>query len=279
MERPGRSGGGQTSGTPSFYEHWHFENNRMQPTSIGIGTTSTGSALSTANTPASDWSKVKFALDYGSANNDGNVQTETISVGGSVMGQTFTYDCLNRLTQVSEANGFTQSYQEGCHATANPTRSGAAWTQDYLYDNFGNRAVMLGESVLVSNATPQASSSSQMPYDGSNHWTGVGVSYVDSNNLATGNMTKVNGLVLTYDAENRLTKVVNGSQTVTFTYDGNGRRVTKGGSDGDHDNFGLDVRVRCLRVDGGGIWQPGSDSLRDVFSDGRASGEHAFDDG
>jgi YD repeat-containing protein len=42
-----------------------------------------------------------------------------------------------------------------------------------------------------------------------------------------GNMTSRNGATLTYDAENRLKSVTQGSQTTTFTYDADGQRVMR----------------------------------------------------
>ena len=44
---------------------------------------------------------------------------------------------------------------------------------------------------------------------------------------AAGNMISRDGDILTYDAENRLRSVTTSGQTVTFTYDGDGRRVLR----------------------------------------------------
>jgi RHS repeat-associated protein len=73
--------------------------------------------------------------------------------------------------------------------------------------------------VPATSFTPQTSGST-VPYIG-NHWVGAGY------DLA-GNMTSVSTQVLTYDAEGRLLTLVDGtSVTDSFTYDGDGRRVTK----------------------------------------------------
>jgi YD repeat-containing protein len=119
------------------------------------------------------------------------------------MTQNYTYDLLNCLTQAQE---------------------GSAWTPSYLFDAFGNRALSLSSQYAgAANATPLAASSSSMPYDAYNHWTGAGVS-TDND----GNLTAVNGQTMAYDAENRLTQVAGGtSGTISFTYDGTGRRVVR----------------------------------------------------
>ena len=67
------------------WEHTSF-NNRLQLILIGLGTSGT------------DSSTLKLDYTYGSTVNNGNVQTQTITIGGTVMSQSYVYDALNRLS-------------------------------------------------------------------------------------------------------------------------------------------------------------------------------------
>jgi len=55
---------------------------------------------------------------YRVTNNNGNVVTQTITIGATVMSQSYGYDAVNRLTSATETG---------------------AWTQTYDYDRYGNR--------------------------------------------------------------------------------------------------------------------------------------------
>ncbi|MDQ3744168.1 MAG: hypothetical protein M3444_07285, partial [Acidobacteriota bacterium] len=76
-----------------LWEHTNF-NSRLQPTQIGLGTSST-----TSETLQLDYS-------YGTANNNGNVRTQTITVPGMTQPyvQSYEYDELNRLKSAEEVN-------------------------------------------------------------------------------------------------------------------------------------------------------------------------------
>src|SRR5262249_43901174 len=76
------------------WEHTTF-NSRLQPTEIGLGTSSTDSSL------------LKLNYTYSNSNpaihdNNGNVLTQTITIGSTVMTQTYGYDALNRLSSATE---------------------------------------------------------------------------------------------------------------------------------------------------------------------------------
>ena len=74
-----------------------------------------------------------------------------------------------------------------------------------------------------------------MPYNARNHWTAAdpnGTSgYDGAGNMLTGNLASASQQSLIYDAEERLTQweatTSGNTTTVTFTYDGDGRRVKK----------------------------------------------------
>jgi RHS repeat-associated protein len=113
------------------------------------------------------------------------------------MVQTYTYDQVNRLLTAGE---------------------GAAWTQSYGYDIFGNRWV----SGYVPNTalTPTASNH----ISATNNRLVMGLSRYDG----SGNLDRdAAGSTFTYDGENRqVTANVNG-QPATYSYDGDGHRVMK----------------------------------------------------
>lgn len=106
-------------------EHTSF-NSRLQPTLIGLGTSTT------------DSSTLKLDYTYGSTANNGNVQSQTITIGATVMSQSYGYDSLNRLQTASE-------------------NSGANWSQTYGYDRYGNRWVSASTGYTLSSLTPQSS--------------------------------------------------------------------------------------------------------------------------
>jgi len=87
------------------WEHSSF-NGRLQPLQIGLGTSS------------GDSSVLQLDYTYGGTNNNGNVETQTITVGAMVICQSYTYDKLNRLWTATEPG---------------------AWSQNYGYDRYGNR--------------------------------------------------------------------------------------------------------------------------------------------
>ena len=118
---------------------------------------------------------------------------------------------------------FTQNYGYDAANRLQEAHESSNWNQTYLYDAVGNRAVQTpGSSIVVSNATPQAASASTLPFNSSNQWT-------QSTYDSAGNATAAGGLTTTtYDAENRMTSVLNSvtSQSVSYGYDGDGHRVT-----------------------------------------------------
>jgi RHS repeat-associated protein len=147
-----------------------------------------------------------LSLGFGFYGN-GNVQSQTITRPGLSVTQTFGYDGANRLSSASEAN----------------------WNQTYVYDNVGNRAVLPG-TVLSSNDTPQTGSTTYVGFGANNHW-GL-ANYDGAGNATLWNTTSSIYKTLNYDAEGRGTLWQAWSNStvtssVSLTYDGDGRRVTK----------------------------------------------------
>src|SRR4029079_16908668 len=102
-----------------LWEHTNF-NSRLQPTQIGLGANQTStSALGLDYT---------YGFAHGSVldttKNNGNIQSQTISVAGATIKQSYLYDGLNRLVSASER----------VNAETTPR-----WTQSYSYDRWANR--------------------------------------------------------------------------------------------------------------------------------------------
>jgi len=150
---------------------------------------------------------------YNSGANNGNVTGHTIQRSSGLaasLTESYSYvDPANRLSSATEAG------------SASPTPP----NQTYLYDAFGNRAVQAGSWVPNPALTPQSVTEFTK-----NQWKG---STGNHGYDGAGNQTQLaNGTgafgVFTYDGENRLlTANLYNEGTVTFAYDGEGRRVQK----------------------------------------------------
>ena len=182
-------------------ESWTFGTPQLQPTQLVASLSGTG--LGT-------WS-----WGYGSATADnGNVMSAgiNISAGEVNASQSFTYDALNRLKTANEG----------------------AWRQTYVYDRFGNRAVLAGAAPIYipgTSWTPQVSSDTPAAaaalFTG-NRWSGTGVQYDGGTANGAGNTTALPGFGFSYDAENRMvTATPSQGAATTYVYDGDGRRVQK----------------------------------------------------
>lgn len=92
--------------------------------------------------------------------------------------------------------------------------STVAWSQQYVYDRYGNRHAVIGNNAQSFNIN---SAKNRLPdFD---------FSYDEAGNLTKDDL----GNSYVYDAENRLTKVFNGDNSLVaqYFYDGNGWRVKK----------------------------------------------------
>jgi RHS repeat-associated protein len=124
----------------------------------------------------------------------------------------YTYDAIYQLTQVSQANNTTESYN---------------------YDAVGNRTASLGVSSYTTNASNELTATSNGSYT------------YDSNGNTLTKTVGSDTTSYTWDFENRLTSVTlpNSGGSVTFKYDPSGRRIYKSSSAGtsiyayDNDNL------------------------------------------
>ena len=211
-------------------------NVRLQPTQIGLGTaTATGSLTATGPTPTAGLLLLDYS--YGAGSNNGNVLSQRIRVGDSLnQNQAYTYDALNRLKTAAESG------------------SGAAWSQTYAYDRYGNRRVTAGASHGSNQAlTPQSTADIAA---GTNRLAGTkGVNTVAYD--AAGNLkADWAANAFKYDGDNRLVafdKAMGTDSDTTYSYDGEGRRVRKvvGGSSGVTTTYVYNVGASCWRSSGG----------------------------
>ena len=168
---------------------------RAQPTGITV-TTGTATPLT-----LNYWYCPGKANSCGGANgNNGNpLYAQILTSAGLNLSQTFGYDKVNRLTSAAETGGSSE------------------WSQTYLYDAWGNRAVTAGY-IPYPYATPNA-----LTQYANNRWNGTGAGY----DLG-GNQTALTARTFTYDGENRLlTSTQPGMGAIAYAYDGEGRRVQK----------------------------------------------------
>jgi RHS repeat-associated protein len=170
-----------------LWEHTDF-NSRMQPTLIGLGTSST------------DSSTLGLSYSYGTTNNNGNVLSASYSGSGLTYTQTFGYDALNRLTTSSE--------------------SGSSWSQPNGYDRYGNRWVDLGGGNHSLNFNTQNRiTNGGYAYDAAGNLTSDGVQthgFDAENKIRT-----VNGIsdVYRYDGEgNRVRKNFSSGDQLRMVY-------------------------------------------------------------
>lgn len=174
-------------------------NNRLQPNEIKLGTT-------LAPTSIAD-----LVYNYGTTNNNGNVQSVSYTGGGLSYTQTFAYDQVNRLSTSQE-------------------NSGSSWSQTNGYDRYGNRWINLGggsQSLYFSTTT--------------NRITSGGYTYDSGGNLTSDGVHSY-----AFNAENKISKV---DGVAAYNYDGEGRRVRK--LIGDNLIFVYDIRGQQIAEFGG----------------------------
>jgi RHS repeat-associated protein len=171
-------------------ESWAYDTLRLQPVGISVG--SGGSARSAFGTD------LYYCANKGlsCAANNGSLVTATVAALAA--DQNFGYDHgFDRLTSAQE---------------------GAAWSQAYGYDGFGNRAVTSSAGVPQDASTPTSATN----FDANNPLQVNGAGYDGS-----GNQSRIGGYGFVWDAESRLVSSTLGGGQTSFVYDGDGRRVMK----------------------------------------------------
>ena len=205
-----------------LWEHTNF-NSRLQPDQIGLGSASTNSSM------------LQLDYTYGTTTNNGNLQSQIITVPtiGSGTGftatQTYTYDSLNRLATAQE-NG------------------GSSWTQNFSYDRYGNRnfgsATTLPAQLAPSNNPVINVGNNRLDITTSGQ---TNVTYDPAGNLTH----DINGHAYIYDGENKQTTYdgdASANGGATYYYDGDGKRVKKvvGGSPMTSTVFVYDIQSQLV---------------------------------
>ncbi len=186
------------------YETTQF-NPRLQPTQIGLGTSTTDTSL------------LKLEYGYGTTTNNGNVSSQKITVPGMTypLIQSYTYDELNRLANATETSNLTQT-----------------WTQVFGYDRYGNRNITsgTGQTNLTFGSTTNRITTSNYSYDSAGNTTadpsGKSFTY-DAENKQT-KVTSGGGTIgeYWYDGDGkRVKKTTNTGDNVIFIYDAAGKLI------------------------------------------------------
>jgi RHS repeat-associated protein len=183
------------------------------------------------------WNRGKFVnwyslqcggLSCNAADNNGNLRRQETFVPNNEQNtsstswyQQYEYDSLNRLTETHE------------HASNNAL----LWRQSYSYDRYGNRSINIAGTTqgIGINSTP----ASVVPNTTTNRLYGPGeteqnhplINYDNAGNQTKDYTSSGVRYDRSYDAQNRMTASTAsdsiGSQTSTYTYDGDGRRVRR----------------------------------------------------
>ena len=133
----------------------------------------------------------------------GNRHTHAETIGGTTIPYSYTYDALNRLSTVTNTS----------------TNTG----ESYTYDVLGNRLTKTDSLATLSYLYNPANQLTEIQSGGLTQTT---FGYDPNGNLST----RVDGTLTTsytYDPENRLVGVQGGSFDQTYTYDAQGRRISK----------------------------------------------------
>lgn len=177
-------------------------NSRQQITQVGLGYSATDTGLWQANYEFGDWQG--STLDPTKNNNSLARQTITVPTIGVATGftatQTYTYDTLDRLKSSTETIG-----------------GGQTWKQTFNYDRFGNKTYDVTNTTTLGSCPGSVCNPSANMAN--NRLTGYG--YDNAGNVTT----DAEGRTFTYDAENRQLTAVGSGLSMSYSYDGNGKRV------------------------------------------------------
>jgi len=185
-------------------------NTRLQPTDIDLGTVQGGSNL------------LNLHFDYGTTQNNGNVQSQTITVPtvgintGFVAVQSYSYDSLNRLKDATE------------NVTPNNGTASQSWKQEFSFDRYGNRNFVTGTGHTTTIPGGCSTAQCNPAVDSNNNRFSSGQNY--SYDSAGNTTTDAQGRTFVYDAENKQTSVSDSGGLIgQYWYDGDGKRVKKFG--------------------------------------------------
>ncbi len=150
-----------------------------------------------------------------------NAASELLSTLHQQGGHTYTYDATGRRTAETFANPGTPARTYGYDNADQVTSAnyGNNQTDAYAYDPMGNRtSTTRGGGLYPPSQTYTTNTANQ--------YTSI-TNFAPITHDPNGNLLQQNGATYTWDSENRLLSVTDGTTTNTFTYDGHHRRVTK----------------------------------------------------
>jgi RHS repeat-associated protein len=217
-------------GTTTPLYHKSLYNMRGQLGEIRLGTAALPDTGWQRGAIINHFSASGWGASGGGSDNNGNLRGQDIFIpnidgpGYDQSGnwesatQSFFYDALNRLTTASEA-------------------SASSWTQNYVYDRWGNRTIKPNSSnapapqFSVTTATNRlgvpSGQSGRMDYDAAGNLINDNYSPM-AYGSAAGAQTRF------YDAENRMTSAqLNVTQSAAYAYDADGRRVKRNNGSGE----------------------------------------------
>jgi RHS repeat-associated protein len=188
-------------------------NSALQITQIGLGHSATDTSLWKTNYEYGDWENGAI----NSQKNNGNLARQTFVVPtiGQTTGftavQNYTYDSLDRLK------------------SANETVAGVEkWKQAFLYDRYTNRNFDTANTTLQSleSNVPKVANPEVLPTNNRYKQDQDNDGQADYLYDASGNLTKdAQNRTFTYDDENRQLTAVGSNLSMSYAYDGNGKRV------------------------------------------------------
>ncbi|MES2995703.1 MAG: RHS repeat-associated core domain-containing protein [Verrucomicrobiota bacterium] len=159
-------------------------------------------------------------------NADRLLSNQHLKNGSPLSGHSYSLDTTGRRTGETFADGSTPARSYGYDPTDQVTSAdyGNAQTDAYDYDSMGNR-----ESVTFSRSVGVPPTSGTVTYttNSANQYTAISNQPPPPTYDANGNLLTQNGVTYTWDSENRLLSLSDGTTTVTHTYDALHRRVTK----------------------------------------------------
>lgn len=188
-------------------------NGALQITEIGLGYSTVDTGLWKTNYEYGDW-------ETGALNqqkNNGNLARQTISVPtiGQALGftavQTYIYDNLDRLKSAEETVGGSPK-----------------WKQTFLYDRYTNRNLDTANTTLqsVESSIPKVVNPQILTADNRYKQDQDNDGQPDFLYDESGNLTKDSqNRYFAYDAENRQKSATGNNLSMSYLYDGNGKRV------------------------------------------------------
>ncbi len=216
-----------TSGAGTSEEFQYLQDTQYnalgQPTSLELGQASGGgAAINTAFDYYPNNARLRsihaqnqnggtlLDLGYPEYYADGNLKTLTATLPVA-MNLVYTYKSTGWLESVTSNSGY-------------------AMNRSYGYDSIGN---LTNKNGLTFTYDPGVAAGSLPHAPGRvSDVTGDVIFTYDANGNRVTRLAATDSMTYTYDAENRLTQVVSGTQTTTFVYDGDGNRVTRVAPDG-----------------------------------------------